>query len=127
MGRRTQESIGRPLPGRETWVLSRDVTEAGVGEGFHRISNLETLRQRAAQDTRPVWICGGAQIYTLLLPECSDLYLTRVFGNPAGDTWFPEFETRFRQLAVVLQTQEFVVEHWRNMSFNTGATADTGR
>jgi len=92
MGRRTFESIGRPLPGRSNVVISRD--ESYAVEGIHRVSNLDealTLAEDIAliDGSEELMVIGGAQIYTLALPRASRLYLTRVHVSPEGDTHLP--------------------------------------
>jgi dihydrofolate reductase len=109
MGRRTFESIGRPLPGRRTAVFSRSGWSA---PGVLTIANLPELQALAATDPGPVWICGGAEIYRWLLPECADLYLTCVQGTPAGDAFFPPFEAEFTEVGVVLESPGFRVRHY---------------
>src|SRR5476651_624067 len=73
MGRKTFESIGKPLPNRETIIVSRGGFQF---PGARTISNLAQID--LANEAREVFICGGAQLYELALPICSDLYLTRV-------------------------------------------------
>jgi len=74
MGRKTFDSIGKPLPGRKTVVVSRNLDRVSGGEAY---SNLQVLL--AAESSTPkIWVCGGAEIYRQLLPQCSVLYLTRV-------------------------------------------------
>jgi len=109
MGRKTFESIGRPLPGRETVVLS--------GSGFahpqvRTISRLEELAVKAG--SRVHFICGGAELYRLALPYCSDLFLTLVKRSVEGDVFFPEFEDRFRLAAEILDRPEFRILHYCN-------------
>jgi len=114
MGRRTVESIGRLLPGRETVVLSR----AGWGlAGARTVASLEALAGWEGEGLvkRPVFICGGAEVYGAALPWCTDLWLTRVYGEPEGDAWFPLFEECFERVAVVRERPEFRVEHWRRL------------
>ena len=83
MGRKTFGSIGRPLPNRETMVLSRsDFQHPGV----KTIRSLEELPPLVGQ--RQVFICGGAQIYEQLLPQCAELLLTLVQREVQGDTFF---------------------------------------
>ncbi len=95
MGRKTYESIGRPLPGRTTVVLSR---RGIVDERVLAASDLEAIPGMPLPT--PVFVCGGAEIYRQALPRCRTLLLTRVHGTPEGDAFFPEFESRFRLLAV---------------------------
>ncbi len=110
MGRRTYESIGRPLPGRETLVLSRGPWTA---PGVSTVAGTDALGMRLACETRPVWICGGAEIYRLLLPRCSELFLTCVPGSPDGDAYFPAFESDFEETGVALEDPAFKVRHYR--------------
>src|SRR3990172_7027461 len=90
MGRKTFESIGQPLPNRETVVLSRSQFST---PGVKTIHSLEALP--ALSDGREIFICGGAQIYAQALPLCSDLYLTLVKRTVEGDAFFPSFEDQF--------------------------------
>ena len=93
MGRKTYESIGRPLPGRKTFVLSRHQKAIPGVQTLANLSNLEQLKT-----DRIIWIAGGSEIYRQMLPRCSELYLTRVHRSVEGDTFFPEFEEQFELL-----------------------------
>lgn len=106
MGRKTWESLGRPLPGRRNIVLSR--TMASV-EGVEVVASLEELR--ALGLTGDVFVIGGAEIYRLLMPECAAVYLTVLTSDAEGDTHFPEFEHDFPKVTV-LQALDGVAE-WR--------------
>ena len=109
MGRKTFESIGKPLPNRETVILSR----SGFSHpGVRTIEDLGQLDPGA--EPREVFICGGAQIYSQALPLCSDLYLTRVKRVVEGDSHFPPFEDQFELVAVLDETPEFKILHYRN-------------
>ena len=109
MGRRTFEAIGRPLPGRETVVLSR----AGfAAPGVRVVTGLEGLPP--AGDPREWFICGGAEIYRQALPRCADLLLTLVKREvPDGDAFFPPFEDQFQLAATLRDTPEFSILHYR--------------
>jgi dihydrofolate reductase len=110
MGRKTFESIGRPLPNRETIVLSRSqFTYPGV----RTISDLGHIDR--SNETREVFICGGAEIYALALPLCSDLYLTVVKREVEGDVLFPPFEELFQFEKVELERPEFEVRHYKRI------------
>lgn len=95
MGRRNWESIGRPLPGRETVVLSR---QPGFGPpGAHVACAWEDARAQAAalasrMGVDEICVVGGAEIYRLALPETDRMHLTRVHARPAGDVLFPRFD-----------------------------------
>ena len=112
MGRKTFESIGKPLPNRTTIVLSR----AGAGlsgmSGVQTISDLKELTASIPYGAE-VFICGGAQVYEQALPSCSDLYLTVVKRVVEGDVYFPAFEDRFELFAEILDCAEFKILHYR--------------
>ncbi len=92
MGRKTFQSIGRPLPGRVNIVITRDVTFApdGVITALSLDMALDVGKNLAlAKGVEEVMVIGGAQIYELTLSDADRLYLTRVHGNMEGDTFFP--------------------------------------
>jgi dihydrofolate reductase len=109
MGRKTFESIGKPLPNRETIVLSRSHFQH---PGVTTVSDLSRID--LANETRQVFICGGAQVYSQALPNCSDLYLTLVKREVEGDAFFPPFEDRFTLVETVRDTSEFTILHYRS-------------
>lgn len=109
MGRRTFESIGRPLPGRLTIVLTRS---GWTHPGVNTAASLDTLPLPAG-DPRTVFICGGAEVYAQAVPLCSDLYLTRVKREVEGDAFFPPFEDRFELVAELRDTPDFMILHYR--------------
>ena len=108
MGRRTFESIGKPLPNRETIVLSRSQFSY---PGVRTISNLNSIDLEG--ESREVYICGGAQVYAEALPRCSDLYLTLVKREVEGDAFFPSFEDKFEIVEEIRDTPEFRILHYR--------------
>jgi len=89
MGRKTYESIGRPLPGRTNIVLSRDPDISF--EGVACVSSFEQALLLVA-DAEEVMVIGGSTIYEMLLPRANRLYLTYVDAEFEGDAWFPEFD-----------------------------------
>ncbi|MHC8374358.1 dihydrofolate reductase [Pseudomonas sp. MDT1-85] len=95
MGRKTWDSLGRPLPGRLNIVVSR---QADLQlEGAEVYSSLEAAVVRAQQwaneqGVDEVMLIGGAQLYAQGLEQADRLYLTRVALSPEGDAWFPEFD-----------------------------------
>lgn len=107
MGRKTYESIGRPLPGRETYVLSRQPREI---EGVHNFTDLETLEQLETKKT--IWIAGGGEVYKQMLGKCSELYLTRVHRKVKGDAFFPQFEDNFTLHSIIHENKDFTIECW---------------
>jgi dihydrofolate reductase len=113
MGRKTYESIGRPLPNRTTIVLSR---ERPAIAGVEVMAGLGDLQKQAAKFSgRQIFICGGADIYRQALPSCSDLYLTLVKRTVEGDTFFPPFEDQFVLKDTLLETSEFKVLHYASV------------
>lgn len=94
MGRKTWDSLGRPLPGRLNIVVSR---QADLHlEGAEVCPSLEEAVARAEewaleQGASELMLIGGAQLYAQALPHADRLYLTRVYLSPEGDAWFPEF------------------------------------
>jgi dihydrofolate reductase len=111
MGRKTFESIGRPLPNRTTIVLSRGPFQY---PGVRTISDLSQID--VTNETRNIFICGGAEIYRQALPLCSDLYLTLVKRQVEGDKFFPAFENQFEPVEQILDCAEFAITHYRNKS-----------
>ncbi len=111
MGRKTFESIGKPLPNRTTIVLTRSPEPI---RGVRTISDLSRLDPADALLTgREVFICGGGQLYQQALPLCSDLYLTLVERVVEGDTLFPPFEDQFELAEELLHRPEFRILHYR--------------
>lgn len=89
MGRRTWESIGKPLPGRQNIVMTR--RPGFQPDGCDVVASpAEALS--AAGDSQEIMIIGGSEIYALFLPKATKLYLTRVHAEIDGDTCFPEID-----------------------------------
>jgi dihydrofolate reductase len=107
MGRRTFESIGKPLPGRETVVVSR----AGFTHpGVRTVRGLGDLTFEG--EARDVFICGGSEIYRQTLPRWSELFLTLVKREVEGDAFFPAFEDQFELEGSLEETESFSVLHY---------------
>ena len=90
MGRKTFDSIGKPLPNRRTVVLSRDATFRPAGGGVEVASTIEDAVALAGDDAE-VFVVGGAAVYRLALPLAQRLYLTRIHADVPGDVAFPEW------------------------------------
>jgi dihydrofolate reductase len=89
MGRKTFESIGRPLPNRRNIVLTRDTKWSAPGtEVIHNPQELAKL----ADIDGTVYIIGGAEIYQAFLPLTDEVLVTHVLESHAGDTYLPRFE-----------------------------------
>ncbi len=96
MGRKTYESIGRPLPGRHNIVLTRN--RDYLAEGCTVIHTIEGARTVAGMENE-LMVIGGAYLYRQMLPLADCLYLTFIEADIEGDTYFPEFQ----------------LEDWRNV------------
>jgi len=97
MGRKTFESIGKPLPGRTTIVVSRNANffrNRALPVDVALMPSLVKAIEEAVGTNRSdeTFICGGAGIYSAALPMVDRLYLTRVHGNINGDTRVPELD-----------------------------------
>ncbi|CAE6699745.1 MULTISPECIES: dihydrofolate reductase [Paraburkholderia] len=93
MGRRTYESIGRPLPNRDVLVIGKHAVAA---ERASTCSTLQEAIEIIANDPREeIFIAGGEQIYRLFLPYADTVYLTEIDLEPAGDTRFPDLPADF--------------------------------
>ena len=91
MGRKTQESIGRPLPRRTNLVLSRGSDHCAPG--CETFSDLEqALNQAKSAGESEIFVIGGAAIYEIALPRAQRIHLTRVHADVAGDTRFPPLD-----------------------------------
>lgn len=89
MGRKTFESIGRPLPGRRNVVISRNLD--WCAEGVESVSSLDAALA-LVQDADEVMIIGGGQLYREALPLAQRLYLTHIkLSVTDADTWFPDY------------------------------------
>lgn len=112
MGRKTFESLGKPLPGRLNLVVSR----GGPIEApdVETIGDLSRFRPEDYQP-REVWVAGGAEIYRQLLGRCSELYLSLVKREVEGDTFFPPFESDFTLVETLFETPDFEVKRYRRL------------
>lgn len=95
MGRKTYESIGKPLPGRMNLVITRDAT--WQAEGVSTCASLEQALQKATgaaeiTGVEELMVIGGAEIYRLALPVASRIYLTQVHAKVDGDAFMDEID-----------------------------------
>ncbi|HAJ91173.1 MAG TPA: type 3 dihydrofolate reductase [Gammaproteobacteria bacterium] len=89
MGRKTHESIGRPLPGRTNIVITRD--SGYRADGCVVVHSIESALEAAgAQDE--IMVIGGAEFYRQVLPRTDTIYLTRIHESFDGDTCFPDLD-----------------------------------
>ncbi|MCG6331123.1 type 3 dihydrofolate reductase [Vibrio alginolyticus] len=94
MGRKTYESIGRPLPGRLNIVISRD--ETLKIKGVTTVTSIEQALD-VAGDVEEVMIIGGGAIYASCLPMANKLYVTHIEAAIDGDTQFPDWGDQFKE------------------------------
>ena len=91
MGRKTYESVGRPLPGRTNVVITRQ--EGYAPEGVTVVHSLEdAIRVAARSGDDEAFVLGGAEIYDQAMHRADRMYLTRVHADVEGDTFFPDFD-----------------------------------
>ncbi|HEY6452780.1 MAG TPA: dihydrofolate reductase [Steroidobacteraceae bacterium] len=97
MGRRTFESIGKPLPGRRNLVLTRG--KPVLPAGADPVASIESALALVA-DAPELCVIGGAAVFARVLPEAARIYLTRVHGEFAGDVHFPPWDAHgWREIA----------------------------
>lgn len=102
MGRKTYESIGKPLEGRANIVVTRDPDFDA--EGIEPVESIEVALKAGRMvaeitGTEEVVIIGGTQIYEAMLPETTRIYLTEVDMEVEGDAFFPELDASWREVA----------------------------
>ena len=107
MGRRTFDSIGKPLPDRTNVVLTRQ--RHFNWPGILSAGSIQEVLDHFSSDDRQIFIIGGAEIYQQTLPFCQRLYLTEIQQDFAGDTFFPEYDRN----------------DWREISREMHQTADS--
>ena len=109
MGRKTYESIGRPLPKRRNIVISR-AWRPPENVDIEVVKTTEELGSLGLSGD--VFLIGGAQIYAALLPDCEEVYLSFVYEAHEGDTQFPEFESEFELAEVLERFNEFELRRY---------------
>ena len=104
MGRRTWESIGRPLPGRLNIVVSRN--PGYVAAGATVVGSLDEA-WKAAVGATEAHVIGGTSLFAEALPKADRIHLTEVDAEVPGDTWFPEFDrTQWSERVVATQPRD---------------------
>ncbi|MEN8694341.1 MAG: dihydrofolate reductase [Akkermansiaceae bacterium] len=111
MGRKTFESIGRPLPKRENIVLTTN--PAWHHDGVEIIHHPRDIKDHPLINQQ-VFVIGGAQIYEFLMPLMSDLVITHINKSYEGDTYFPEYQDHFPKSELILEQTDFTIRrHFR--------------
>jgi dihydrofolate reductase len=95
MGRKTFQSIGKPLPGRESIVVTSDPNFQA--EGVHIVHSLEAALERGRQlavqlASDEIAVIGGGEIFSQMLSEAQRIHVTEVHASPDGDAFFPELD-----------------------------------
>lgn len=90
MGRTTFEGIGKPLPGRTSFVVTRN--REWAYPGVRTFADIDEAIDAALATGQRVWIFGGGQVYAAALPRTTRLELTEVHRAPEGDAYFPEID-----------------------------------
>ena len=90
MGRKTYESIGRPLPGRSNIIISRNLDYQQAD--CLVFNDIKTAIEASSKDAEEIFIIGGAELYKATLPHADNLYLTVINQDFDGDTFFPEID-----------------------------------
>lgn len=96
MGRRTFESIGKPLPGRQNIVVTRDREFAAAGAEVAQSLDDALALAGAVEE---VMVIGGGQLYREMLPLADRILLTEIDATLDGDTYFPELGDQWREVA----------------------------
>lgn len=109
MGRKTFDSIGRPLPKRQNIVITRD--QSWSAEGVEVIHAPEGIGQLDLMHPE-VFIIGGAQIYEAFLPHMNELLVSQVYEDYEGDTYFPEFEGYFEGYDIMQRFDDFELRRY---------------
>lgn len=89
MGRKTYESIGKPLPKRINIVVSNSLKET---DGITIINSLEEVLEKYLNSEKEVFIIGGESLYNYFINYAQNIYLTKVYANAVADKYFPSFD-----------------------------------
>lgn len=111
MGRKTFDSIGKPLPGRRNIVFSRNLRQGDIAgvEIINSLADLEALEGLEGE----IFVIGGTRVFELLLHRTAKIYLTYIHQAHEGDTFFPEFERDFPEVSVLRSKPEYEIRLYR--------------
>ena len=110
LGRKTYESIGRPLPGRTLLVLTRkkEGEKIPLHPSVIPVHSVEEAMELARRnDEKELMVAGGAQVYEQLIPFAQTLYLTRIKGVKEADAFFPNFEIEEKSSWILSESKDF--------------------
>lgn len=123
MGRKTFESIGRPLPGRRTIVITRDKTWAY--DGVETADSVENALEVARELAQPVFVVGGGEVYRTAMPHVQAIELTRVHGRPEGDVTFPSLGPEWVEVSrIAAESHSYVRLIHRTSPIHTPGSAE---
>ncbi len=113
MGRKTFESMPKPMKNRETLILTRqrDYRPRFDTPVIHELDDCLPFA-----NGREIFIFGGEEIYRLALPQTREIYLTTIHRTVDGDAFFPAFEDSFEAAHLLRQTPEFTITHYQRTS-----------
>ena len=116
MGRKTFESIGKPLPGRKNFILTSDPEnvpeEIRADKNVFVFSSFKQAADAASLMPEPLFIIGGAAVYRETLKYAERLYISKVKKNYPGDVFFPEYDKTEWTLSSSEDFEEFTLEIW---------------
>lgn len=115
MGRRTFESVGKPLPKRVNIIITRDANY--TQDGCVVVNSLEDALKEASKTDENPFIVGGEQIYRLALPIADTVYLTRIHHKFEGDRHFPELGEEWKEVESISHSIDD--KHKYAFTFNT--------
>lgn len=107
MGRKTFESLGRPLPNRKNYIISKTLDKV---EGCFVYNSVRDFLLDTYDEE--VWAIGGAEIYKLFFTFADNLYITQVYGEFDGDTFCPKFDDFFEKKEIVHIHDKFEIQRW---------------
>jgi dihydrofolate reductase len=107
MGRKTYDSIGKPLPKRRNIVVSRQNLKI---EGAEVVASLAQVP--IPEEGQKSFLIGGGELYRIGLAMTYEIYLTRVKRIVEGETTFAEFEEEFERVEVIRDESDFLIERW---------------
>jgi dihydrofolate reductase len=101
MGRKTFESIGKPLPNRKNYILTRDPKFKLDNKEVTIISDIKQIVEQYKNSDQTLFVIGGEQIYELFLEYTDELVVSHVLNFYYGDTYFPEFLDKFESYQII--------------------------
>ena len=107
MGRKTFESIGKPLPNRKNIVLTRQRVEIDCVEVVSSITDIKDIKE-------DIFIIGGGEIYKLFLDVADRIYATEIDCEIEADTWFPEIGTHWK----IIKSEKNNLDHKNQFNYN---------